>query len=151
MMQNPIRWIVLLYGGRVSLTTALAKTYNTVPVRLSQDFGRPAIIETAHKVGLKAELETWPPMVLGTSAMTLFDITTAYGTFATGGIVLKPYTVLEIRRPNGDVIYNRAKEPPEEEKVKYWDADDPTTIDILKRDREFREIVEGPKPVAGAR
>ncbi|WP_119271357.1 transglycosylase domain-containing protein [Taklimakanibacter deserti] len=102
------------YGGRVSLTTALAKSYNSVPVRLSQDFGRPAIIETARKVGLKAELETWPPMVLGTSAMTLFDITTAYGTFATGGVVLKPYTVLEIRRPNGDVIYNRANEPPEE-------------------------------------
>ncbi|TMJ39013.1 MAG: hypothetical protein E6G87_05275 [Alphaproteobacteria bacterium] len=53
-------------------------------------------------------------MVLGTSAMTLFDITTAYGTFATGGVVLKPYTVLEIRRPNGDVIYSRDKEPPEE-------------------------------------
>ena len=102
------------YGGRVSLTTALAKSYNSVPVRLSQDFGRPAIIETAHKVGLKAELETWPPMVLGTSAMTLFDITTAYGTFATGGVVLKPYTVLEIRRPNGDVIYTRSSEPPEE-------------------------------------
>jgi penicillin-binding protein 1A len=102
------------YGGRVSLTTALAKSYNSVPVRLSMDFGRPKIIETAHKVGLKAELETWPPMVLGTSAMTLFDITTAYATFATGGVVLKPYTVLEIRRPNGDVIYSRAKEPPEE-------------------------------------
>lgn len=102
------------YGGRVSLTTALAKSYNSVPVRLSQDFGRPAIIETAHKVGLKAELETWPPMVLGTSAMTLFDITTAYGTFATGGVVIEPYTVLEIRRPNGDVIYSRAKEPTQE-------------------------------------
>ncbi|MGE0004917.1 MAG: transglycosylase domain-containing protein [Parvibaculaceae bacterium] len=102
------------YGGRVSLTTALAKSYNSVPVRLSQDFGRPAIIETAHKVGLKAELETWPPMVLGTSAMTLFDITTAYGTFAQGGVVPTPYTVLEIRRPNGDVIYSRAKEPAKE-------------------------------------
>lgn len=102
------------YGGRVSLTTALAKSYNSVPVRLSVDFGRPAIIETAHKVGLKAELETWPPMVLGTSAMTLFDLTTAYGTFATGGVVPEPYTVLEIRRPNGDVIYNRAKEPTKE-------------------------------------
>jgi penicillin-binding protein 1A len=102
------------YGGRVSLTTALAKSYNSVPVRLSMDFGRAKIIETAHKVGLKAELETWPPMVLGTSAMTLFDITTAYGTFSTGGIVLKPYTVLEIRRPNGDVIYSRAKEPGEQ-------------------------------------
>ena len=71
----------------------------------------PKIIETAHKVGLKAELETWPPMVLGTSAMTLFDITTAYGTFATGGVVLTPYSVLEIRRPNGDVLYSRSKDP----------------------------------------
>ncbi|TMJ39014.1 MAG: hypothetical protein E6G87_05280, partial [Alphaproteobacteria bacterium] len=38
------------YGGRVTLTTALAKSYNSVPVRLSMDFGRPAIIETARKV-----------------------------------------------------------------------------------------------------
>jgi len=37
------------------------------------------------------------------------------------------------------------KEPSEEEKVKYWDADDPKTIEILKRDREVREIVEAPK------
>ena len=37
------------------------------------------------------------------------------------------------------------KVPSPEEQVKYWDADDPTTIDILKRDREIREIVEGPK------
>ena len=35
-------------------------------------------------------------MVLGASAMTLLDITTAYGTFAPGGIVPKPYAVLEI-------------------------------------------------------
>ena len=45
--------------------------------------------------------------------MTLFDITTAYGTFAQGGVVTEPYTVLEIRRPNGDVIYSRAKDPQE--------------------------------------
>ena len=47
-------------------------------------------------------------------------------------------------------VVSPAKEPSEAEKVKYWDADDPNTIDILKRDREFREIVEAPKPVAGA-
>ena len=47
-------------------------------------------------------------------------------------------------------VVSPVKEPPEAEKVKYWDADDPNTIDILKRDREFRELVEAPKPVAGA-
>lgn len=47
-------------------------------------------------------------------------------------------------------VVSPVKEPTEEEKVKYWDADDPTTLDILKRDREFREWLDAPKPVAGA-
>ncbi|MEP7172973.1 MAG: PBP1A family penicillin-binding protein [Aestuariivirga sp.] len=97
------------YGGRVTMTTALAKSYNSVPVRLMVDIGRPAIIKTTHAVGVQGELETWPPMVLGTSALTLMDVTTGYATFAGGGKLAEPYTILEIRRPNGDVIYDRAK------------------------------------------
>jgi penicillin-binding protein 1A len=66
-------------------------------------------------VGIRGELETWAPMVLGTSALTLLDLTTGYATFATGGKLARPYTILEMRRANGDVIYRRAedvKEPP---------------------------------------
>jgi penicillin-binding protein 1A len=48
-------------------------------------------------------------MVLGTSALTLMDVTTGYATFAGGGKLAEPYTILEIRRPNGDIIYDRAK------------------------------------------
>jgi hypothetical protein len=33
------------------------------------------------------------------------------------------------------------KEPTEEQKRKFWEADDPTTIDVIKRDREIRELV----------
>jgi len=73
------------------------------------DIGRPAIIKTAHDVGIEGELETWPPMVLGTSALTLMDVTRGYATFAGGGKLAEPYTVLEIRRPNGDIIYDRNK------------------------------------------
>lgn len=111
------------YGGHISLTTALAKSYNSVPVRLMIDIGRPAIIKTAHDVGIQGELETWPPMVLGTSSLTLMDLTRGYATFAAGGKLTVPYGVLEIRRPNGDIIYNRnafAKPPKQavpEEKI----------------------------------
>src|SRR6185436_3384377 len=100
------------YAGRVSLTSALAHSYNSIPVKLSLETGRKAIIQVAHAVGVQAELETWPPMVLGTSAMTLLDLTTGYATFAAGGIVAKPYSILEIRRPNGDVLYSRAHDAP---------------------------------------
>ncbi|MBI2720382.1 MAG: PBP1A family penicillin-binding protein [Rhizobiales bacterium] len=103
------------YEGRVTLTTALAKSLNSVAVRLMLAVGRPAIIETAHLVGIRGELETWAPMVLGTSALSLIDITGAFATFAAGGKRPDPYTVLEIRRANGDVLYARSPdtvEPP---------------------------------------
>ncbi len=95
------------YSGRVTLTNALAHSLNSVTVRLMLAVGRPAIIATAHLVGIEGELETWAPMVLGTSSLTLLDLTHGYSTFAAGGKRSDAYTVLEIRRPNGDVIYNR--------------------------------------------
>jgi penicillin-binding protein 1A len=99
------------YAGRTTLTNALAHSYNSVPVKLMIDIGRKSIIETAHKAGIRGELENWAPMVLGTSALSLLDLTTGYATFAAGGKVTAPYTILEIRRSNGDVIYDRARDP----------------------------------------
>jgi penicillin-binding protein 1A len=40
------------------------------------------------------------------------EMTTAYATFANGGKRAEPYAVLEIRRPNGDVIYARSQNAP---------------------------------------
>lgn len=95
------------YKGRTTLTNALAHSYNSIPVKLMIDIGRTAIIETAHLAGIKGELETWAPMVLGTSALSLMDLTTGYISFASGGYAAAPYAVLEIRRSNGDLLYAR--------------------------------------------
>ena len=98
------------YKGRTTLTDALAHSYNSIPVKLMIDIGRTAIINTAHMAGIKGELETWAPMVLGTSALSLMDLTTGYIPFASGGFPATPYAVLEIRRSNGDVLYLRGTE-----------------------------------------
>jgi penicillin-binding protein 1A len=97
------------FAGRVSLTTALANSYNSIPVKISVDVGRKAIIDAARDMGIRGELETWAPMVLGTSSLTLLDLTTGYATFAGGGKLAAPYAVLEIRKPTGDIIYSREK------------------------------------------
>ena len=96
------------YAGLTTLRNALAHSYNSIPVKLMLEVGRPNIIKTAHAVGITEELETWAPMVLGTSALTLIDLTTGYATFAAGGKLAKPYAVLEIHKPNGDLLYSRA-------------------------------------------
>jgi penicillin-binding protein 1A len=97
------------YAGRVSLTKALANSYNSIPVKISIDVGRKAIIDAAHDMGIRGELESWAPMVLGTSSLTLLDLTTGYATFASGGKLAAPYAVLEIRKPTGELIYAREK------------------------------------------
>ena len=98
------------YKGRTTLSDALAHSYNSIPVKLMIDIGRSAIINTAHLAGIKGELETWAPMVLGTSALSLMDLTTGYVPFASGGLAATPYAVLEIRRSNGDLLYARDTE-----------------------------------------
>ncbi|MGI9483712.1 MAG: transglycosylase domain-containing protein, partial [Hyphomicrobiales bacterium] len=97
------------YRGRVPMVTALAKSINTIPVHLAQAFGRRSIIETAKAVGLESELRPTASMPLGTYEVTVMDITGAYATFANGGRLSKPYTILEIRRPNGDLLYDRKR------------------------------------------
>jgi penicillin-binding protein 1A len=106
------------YAGRVTLKAALANSYNSIPVKILIDVGKNPILEAARDMGIQGNLETWAPMVLGTSALTLLDLTTGYATFAASGKQASPYAVLEIRKPSGEVIYSRetnAVAPPQVE------------------------------------
>lgn len=105
------------YRGRTTLTNALARSYNTVPIHLMLAIGRKAIIETTKLAGMKSEIKPVPSLPLGTNEVTVMDITTGYATFANGGKQTKPYTVLEIRRPNGDLLYSREKNAPKPKQV----------------------------------
>lgn len=95
------------YAGATTLTAALANSYNSIPVKILIDVGKTKIIQAARDMGIQGNLETWAPMVLGTSALTLLDLTTGYATFAASGKQAAPYGVLEIRKPTGDLIYSR--------------------------------------------
>ena len=100
------------YAGRTNLITALAHSYNSVPVKLSVQLGLKRIIEVAHQAGIQEELEKVRSLPLGSSALSLLELTNGYATFAAAGKRARPYTVLQIRRPNGDLIYDRTRNAP---------------------------------------
>lgn len=107
-----VNWCVRNYNGEsygnVPLWLALTHSINTVAVRLMVDVGRKAVEATAHRVGITGLIDPYPTMSIGTSSLTLMDLATGYATFAQGGKLSKPYAVLEIRRPNGDLLYSHA-------------------------------------------
>ncbi len=70
------------FGGAITLRQALAQSVNTVAVRLMMDVGPDKVVALATKLGIEAPLRTEPSLALGTSEVSLLDLTGAYGAFA---------------------------------------------------------------------
>ncbi len=96
------------YLGEITLRHALAESINTVAVKLSERAGRYRVIETAHRLGIVSELTPTPAVALGVSEVSLLELTAAYTPFANGGYAAIPYGVLEVRTPQGQVLYRRS-------------------------------------------
>ena len=103
------------FSGPVSLTTALVKSINVIPVRLAQAFGRDKIVETAKKMGITSELRITRSLPLGASEVKVLDMAGAYAVFSNGGYRAKPYAFTQILNSAGKVLYDRRKEatPPQ--------------------------------------
>jgi penicillin-binding protein 1A len=72
------------YRGKISLATAFAASSNVVAVRLAQKTGTAAVIAQARKLGISAPISEYPAMALGTSPITLIEMTEAYAAISAG-------------------------------------------------------------------
>lgn len=88
------------YNGPVTLRTALAKSLNAATVRLATEVGVDNIIDTARVLGIKSNLQPYLPIALGASDVTLMEMVSAYGAFATGNYV-KPMFFERVTNKNG--------------------------------------------------
>ena len=72
------------YRGTISLATAFAASSNVVAVKLAQQTGTAAVIAQARKLGVTAPISEYPAMALGTSPVTLLEMTQAYAALSSG-------------------------------------------------------------------
>src|SRR5262249_19623407 len=83
------------YEGRVSVRRALEQSLNAATVRIAQEIGLPAAIETARELGISSPLRPVPAMVLGAFEVTPIELAAAYLPFANGGF--KPAEIVAVR------------------------------------------------------
>jgi penicillin-binding protein 1A len=86
--------------GRVTLAAAFAHSYNDAAVRLTQQVGIPQVIAAAHDLGLQARLANNPSLALGTSEVTLLDLTGAYAAVRAGAAPVEPWAIASVSLPN---------------------------------------------------
>jgi penicillin-binding protein 1A len=96
------------HEGEMSLTQALARSINTVAVRLCLELGPANVVATAHRLGISSALAPVPSLALGTSEVTLTELTNAYIPFATAGRGAIAHGIVSVKSVNGDVLYARS-------------------------------------------
>ena len=99
------------YHGPVTLTQALSHSLNTVSVRLTLEVGPGAVAKTAYRLGIASKLDANPSLALGTSEVSLLELTCAYAPFANGGNAITPHVVERVRTRAGKMLYARAPQP----------------------------------------
>ncbi|HEV7440791.1 MAG TPA: transglycosylase domain-containing protein [Methylobacterium sp.] len=97
------------YEGAVTLRTALALSLNTVAVRLGQEVGPKAVVQTAQRLGITSPLQANGSIALGTSEVTPLEMVGAYGAFANGGTGVIPYVVSTVKAADGKLLYKRGE------------------------------------------
>jgi penicillin-binding protein 1A len=100
------------FSGSMTVTHALVRSINVIPVKLSiqlgngnPKIGRAKIRETAKAMGLRTPLPDTPSMPIGADEVTVLDHTGGYATFVNGGKAITPHAILEVRTGNGDLIW----------------------------------------------
>ena len=99
--------------GPVLARQALASSLNIPAVLALEHVGLDAFSNLAARLGISNlgdPREVDLSLALGGGAVRLLDLTAAYGAFAAGGLWTPPRLILEVRTPQGAVLY-RAPEP----------------------------------------
>ncbi len=94
------------YYGEVSLAHSFALSLNSVAVQLTSKLNKKALGETIEKLGIIDDLDlNDPTIVLGTTQVTLLELTSAYIPIANGGKAIIPYGIKEIYNNKDKILY----------------------------------------------
>ncbi len=93
------------FRGKITLTEAFAHSVNSPAVRLAETVGPKRVTEKAKELGIASGLQPVPSIALGTSEVTLLELTGAYLPFASGGLRRPVYGVTEVADARERPIY----------------------------------------------
>src|SRR3989449_357437 len=99
------------FEGLITLRDSLAQSRNAATVRLLEKIGINPVLDLAQNLGVTSPLASDLTLALGSSGVTLQELTAAYGTFFNQGIRLEPYTVESVLDSNGQVMEMHVPEP----------------------------------------
>ena len=95
------------FHGPITVRSALEQSLNVPAVQAAKTVGTKPIVQLLHRLGVTSAIgEDLSSVALGSSSVSLMEITAAYGAIANGGIAVKPTAVRSTRDRQGDMVWN---------------------------------------------
>jgi penicillin-binding protein 1A len=101
------------FRGPVTLRYALQQSINIPAIKLLRKVGTSLVASYARRMGIKSPIGQNLSLALGSSEVTLLELTTAYGVFANRGIRNDALFVLKVEDKNGTVLEKTSPRPVE--------------------------------------
>ena len=110
------------FSGPITLRSALTHSVNIVTVKIAQEVGIDYIKNYAQRLGISSPLHGDLSMALGSSSISLYELTKAYAVFANQGNLFKPIFIKRILDRDGNLLEENllpfySVEPSKEEQV----------------------------------
>ncbi len=95
------------FRGRIPARQALAESINTAAVRVLDYAGIDHVRHVAQRLGISEPIPHDLSIALGTSDVTLIELTGAYAAFANGGVGVLPHVIEKVTDGGGAALYLR--------------------------------------------
>ena len=120
--------------GPITFRNALAHSRNVVTVKILEDIGLGFALKFIKQLGIESPIKRDLSIALGTSGLSMLEMTAGFGVFANGGEQVKPIFVKKIVTMNGEVL---------EENFPY--------VEMEEREEEEVTLEAPPPPVSKVR
>jgi penicillin-binding protein 1A len=134
---------------RLSLRMGVAKSDNEVAEHVLQEVGAENVVRWAHAMGVNSTLKPTPSLALGAYEVSVFELTNAYTTLASGGTAAAARIITKIEAPDGTTL----ELPPEPPKRPVMSGEEAyLTTSLLRsvvQEGTARKARELGRPVAG--
>jgi penicillin-binding protein 1A len=97
--------------GPITLRYALEESRNIPAIKMMDTLGPKNVLDVARRFGFEEDFPPYLPIALGAGDATLLDITSAYTTFPNQGVRMKPYSVLNVKDRDGNLLEENRGEP----------------------------------------
>ncbi len=92
------------FKGPITFRNALAHSRNVVTVKILEDIGVGYVLNFIKKLGIESPIKRDLSVALGSSGVSMLEITSGFAVFANGGERIKPIFIKKIVTMKGEVV-----------------------------------------------